>query len=65
MMKNILILLTIATHYDYYEIWQMEVKTTFLINNSLEEELYMEQSKDLFLKLRSINYATSTFHPWP
>ena len=41
MIKSIRILLTIATHYDY-EIWQMDVKTTFL-NGNLEEEVYMIQ----------------------
>ncbi|GJT50671.1 retrotransposon protein, putative, ty1-copia subclass [Tanacetum coccineum] len=33
----------IAAYYDY-EIWQMDVKTTFL-NGFLEEEIYMEQPK--------------------
>ena len=39
MLKSIIILLSIATYYDY-EIWQMDVKTTF-INGNLEEEIYM------------------------
>ena len=39
MLKSIRILLAIAAHYDY-EIWQMDVKTTFL-NGNLEEEVYM------------------------
>ena len=34
-------MLAIAAYYDY-EIWQMEVKTTFL-NGYLKEELYMTQ----------------------
>ena len=34
-------MLAIAAFYDY-EIWQMDVKTTFL-NGFLEEELYMMQ----------------------
>ena len=41
MLKSIRILLVIATHYDY-EIWQMDVKITFL-NGNLTEEVYMTQ----------------------
>ena len=41
MIKSIRILLAIAAHYDY-EVWQMDVKTTFL-NGNLEEEVYMIQ----------------------
>ena len=43
MVKFIRILLAIATHYDY-EIWEMDVKTTFL-NGNLTEEVYMTQPK--------------------
>ena len=43
MLKSIRILLSIAAHYDY-EIWQMDVKTTFL-NDNLEEEINMMQLK--------------------
>ncbi|GJU94931.1 retrotransposon protein, putative, ty1-copia subclass [Tanacetum coccineum] len=39
--KAIRILVAIAAYYDY-EIWQMDVKTTFL-NGHLSEEVYMEQ----------------------
>ena len=39
MIKSIRILLSIVTHMDY-EIWQMDVKTTFL-NESLDETIYM------------------------
>ena len=39
MIKSIRILLSIAAHMDY-EIWQMDVKTTFL-NGSLDETIYM------------------------
>ena len=39
MLKSIRIMLAIATHLDY-EIWQIDVKTTFL-NGGLEEEMYM------------------------
>ena len=40
-LKSIRILLSIAAHYDY-EIWQMNVKTAYLIGN-VEEEIYMMQ----------------------
>ena len=43
MLKSIRILLVVATSLDY-EIWQMDVKTTFL-NGSLEEDIYMQQPK--------------------
>ncbi|GAB2276181.1 hypothetical protein Dimus_039178 [Dionaea muscipula] len=43
MTKSIRILLAIAAYHDY-EIWQMDVKTTFL-NGFLEEEVYMTQSE--------------------
>ena len=39
MLKSIRILLTIAAYYDC-EIWQMNVKTTFL-NGNLMEDVYM------------------------
>ena len=41
MLKSIQILLATAAHYDY-EIWQMDVKTTFL-NGNHEEDVYMTQ----------------------
>ena len=41
MLKYIRVLLAIAAHFDY-EIWQMDVKTSFL-NGNIEEELYMVQ----------------------
>ena len=41
MLKSIWILLAVTTSPDY-EIWQMDVKTTFL-NGSLEEDIYMQQ----------------------
>ena len=37
-----------AAHYDY-EIWQMDVKTTFL-NGNLEEEIYMMQPEGFIAK---------------
>ena len=39
MLKSIQILLAITAYYDY-EIWQMDVKTTFL-NGNLSEDVYM------------------------
>ena len=41
MLKSIRILLAIAAHYDY-EIWKMDVKTTVL-NGNLIEEVYLTQ----------------------
>ena len=41
MLKSVRIMLAIAT---FYEIWQMDVKTTFL-NGFLKEELYMMQQE--------------------
>ena len=43
MLKSIRVMLSLAAHYDY-EIWQMDVKTTFL-NGILDEEIYMLQPK--------------------
>ena len=43
MLKSIRILLAITTHYDY-EIWKMDVKTTFL-NGNLSKDVYMTQSE--------------------
>jgi hypothetical protein len=41
MLKSIWIILAIAAYFDY-EIWQMDVKTTFL-NGNLTEDVYMTQ----------------------
>ena len=41
LLKSVRILLEIAAYFDY-EIWQMDVKTTFL-NGNLEENVYMMQ----------------------
>ena len=46
MLKSIRILLAIATYYDY-EIWKMDVKTTFL-NGNLLKGVYMTQIKGFF-----------------
>ena len=40
MLKSIRTLLAVAAYFDY-EIWQMDVKMTFL-NGYLEEDIYME-----------------------
>ncbi|KAL8091410.1 hypothetical protein AgCh_033864 [Apium graveolens] len=48
LLKSIRILLAIAAYYDY-EIWQMDVKTTFL-NGELEEEVYMTQPEGFLSK---------------
>ena len=48
MLKSIRILLYITAYYDY-EIWQMDVKTTFL-NGNLEEEIYMMQLEGFIAK---------------
>ena len=48
MVKSIRILLAIVAHYDY-EIWQMDVKTTFL-NGNLTEEVYMTQPEGFISK---------------
>ena len=40
MLKSIRTLLAVAAYFDY-EIWQMDMKTTFL-NGYLEEDIYME-----------------------
>jgi hypothetical protein len=41
MLKSVRILLAIAAYFDY-EIWQMDVKITFL-NENLTEDVYMTQ----------------------
>ncbi|KAL0373983.1 UNVERIFIED_CONTAM: Retrovirus-related Pol polyprotein from transposon RE1 [Sesamum radiatum] len=43
MAKSIRILLAVASWYDY-EIWQMDVKTSFL-NGFVKEEIFMDQSE--------------------
>nr|GEY55798.1 hypothetical protein [Tanacetum cinerariifolium] len=51
--RTIRILIAIAVYYDY-EIWQKDVKTTFL-NGHLFEEVYMEQPKG-FVNLKYPNH---------
>ena len=48
MIKSIRILLSIAAHMDY-EIWQIDVKTTFL-NGSLDETIYIVQREGFIAK---------------
>ena len=48
MIKSFRILLSIAAHLDY-EIWQMDVKTTFL-NGYLDKDIYMEQLEGFIAK---------------
>ena len=48
MIKSIRILLSIAAHLDY-EIWQMDIKTTFL-NGYLEEDIFMDQQEGFIAK---------------
>ena len=48
MIKYIRILLSIAAYYDY-EIWKMDVKTSFL-NGYLEENIYMMQPDGFITK---------------
>ena len=48
MIKSIRILLSIAAHMDY-EIWQMDVKTTFL-NGSIKKTIYMIQPEGFIAK---------------
>ena len=43
MLKFIRILLVITAHYDY-EVWQIDVKTTFS-NGYIEDNIYMDQPK--------------------
>ena len=63
MLKSNKILLSIATHYDY-EIWQMDVKTTFL-NGNLEEEIYMMQPKGFYSKEpRAYGMQVENIHLW-
>ena len=46
--RSIRILLAIVAHYNY-EIWKMDVKTTFL-NGNLYEDVYMTQSQGFTFK---------------
>nr|GEW00697.1 hypothetical protein [Tanacetum cinerariifolium] len=52
--RAIRFLIAITSYYDY-EIWQMDVKTTFL-NGFLEEEIYMEQPEEM-KRMQNVPYA--------
>ena len=56
MIKSIRILLSIAAQMDY-EVCQMDIKTTFL-NGSLDETIYMVQSKGSLQRTRKIKCAS-------
>ena len=71
MLKFIIILLSMAAHYDY-KIWQMDVKTAFL-NGNLDEEIYMMQPEGFIAKnqehmvcklKRSIYGLKQAFRSW-
>ena len=51
MLKSIRILLSIAANLDY-EIWRMDVKTSFL-NGNLEESIYIVQPKGFVAKCKN------------
>lgn len=56
MIKSIRILLAIATYHDY-EIWQIDVKTTFL-NGNLVEDVYTTQPMILSSKNMQIRFIS-------
>ena len=71
MLKSIIILLSIAAHFNY-EIWQIDVKIAFL-NGNLKEEIYMKQPKGFITKnqehkvcklKRSIYGLKQAFRSW-
>ena len=47
MLKSIRILLVVPT--SFYDIWHMDVKTTFL-NGNLEEDIYIQQPEGFIAK---------------
>ena len=55
-LKSIWIMLAVAA---FYEIWQMDVKTTF-INGFLKEEMYMMQPEGLSILKVLTTYASSS-----
>ena len=56
MLKSIRILLSIAAIHDY-EIWKMDVKTTFL-NGHLDETIYMDQPERLVKRTKRGRFAS-------
>ena len=61
MLKSVRIMLAIAAFFDY-EIWQMDVKTTFL-NDFLNEELYMMQTEG-FVDPKNADKMCPAIHLW-
>ena len=61
MLKSVRIMFEIAAFYDY-EIWQMDVKTTFP-NGFLKEELYMMQPEG-FVDPKGANKCVSSSDPF-
>ena len=59
LLKFVRIMLAIAT---FYEIWQMDVKTTFL-NGFLKEELYIMQPEVFFPILKVLTKCASSSDP--
>ncbi|PKI69339.1 hypothetical protein CRG98_010273 [Punica granatum] len=59
MLKSIRIMLAIAAHYDY-EVWQMDVKTTFL-NGYIKEDIFMDQSRGFESKDKSKVWLSNIF----
>ena len=58
-LKSVRIMLAIAA---FYEIWQMDIKTTFL-NGFIKEELYMMQPEG-FLILKVLTKCASSSDPF-
>ena len=61
MLKSIRILLAIVAQY-YYEVWKMDMKTTFL-NGSPYEDVYMTQLEGFMSKM-IVKYASFKIHLW-
>jgi hypothetical protein len=62
-LKSIQILLAIAAYFDY-EIWQMDVKITF-INGNLTEDVYMTQPEGFVYPKKFWEYIqTSKVYLW-
>ena len=57
MIKSIMILLTIAAHYDY-EVWQTDIKNPFL-NENLEEEVHIRDPFNLKMGEFGIYFDTN------
>ena len=62
MLKSVWILLAIAAYFNY-EIWQMDVKTSFL-NEMLSEDVYMIQPEGFVNPQCWKGLQTSSIHLW-